>query len=208
MIDPEKFKALYKSRGMTQREIAAAASVSLDTISSISTGRREAQGSVVRAVADAMGMTRQAFITAVSAGAAHRSNGGRIPIINKTTAGVVHDYQDVGHGEYSYAPVTVDYVNDPDAFAVELVGDSMSPEYCHGDLCVFGPNVEPRPGDACFIQLIGGGDEGNTFKLVYPLADGSFELRPINTRGFSSRDVPADQIARIVKLIFHGRKMI
>jgi SOS-response transcriptional repressor LexA/transcriptional regulator with XRE-family HTH domain len=43
----------------------------------------------------------------------------------------------------------------PDAFAVRIDGDSMSPEIRHGDLVICSPSVEPADGAAALVQLHG-----------------------------------------------------
>ena len=66
-----------------------------------------------------------------------------IPVINKVAAGYPEDFSDLDY------PVGVadDYIrcpdlHDPNAFAVRVVGDSMEPKFCEGDIVVFSPAAE------------------------------------------------------------------
>ena len=106
-----------------------------------------------------------------------------IPLINKVTAGYPGSFTDLGYpariaDEYVRAPD----LDDPDAFAARVVGDSMSPEYREGDIVVFSPARPVVSGMDCFIRLEP--DHENTFKRVYfERGSGGEELiriQPIN----------------------------
>jgi transcriptional regulator with XRE-family HTH domain len=89
-----------------------------------------------------------------------------IPLINKVTAGYPGSFTDLGYparvaDEYVRSPD----IDDPDAFAARVVGDSMSPEYREGDIVVFSPARAVVSGMDCFIRLEP--DHENTFKRVY-----------------------------------------
>ncbi len=89
-----------------------------------------------------------------------------IPLINKVTAGYPGSFTDLGYparvaDEYVRSPD----IDDPDAFAARVVGDSMSPEYREGDIVVFSPARPVVSGMDCFIRLEP--DHENTFKRVY-----------------------------------------
>jgi SOS-response transcriptional repressor LexA/transcriptional regulator with XRE-family HTH domain len=65
----------------------------------------------------------------------------------------------------------------PDAFALRIDGESMSPEIRHGDLVVLSPQRPARAGHAAVVQLRGA--IGVTCKLYHP-DGGQVHLVPIN----------------------------
>ncbi|HPS52092.1 MAG TPA: S24 family peptidase [Phycisphaerae bacterium] len=58
----------------------------------------------------------------------------------------------------------------PDAFALRIDGDSMSPEIFHGDIVVLSPSVRAVVGEPAVIQLAGA--IGVTCKIYHPADDG------------------------------------
>lgn len=119
-----------------------------------------------------------------------------IPLINRVTAGYPAGFTDLGYparvaDEYVRAPD----LQDPDAFAARVVGDSMEPDYRAGDIVVFSPAVEVRSGMDCFVRLEP--DHESTFKRVFFEGDAGDErirIEPINPR-YEPRTVPRDRVA-------------
>jgi repressor LexA len=104
-----------------------------------------------------------------------------VPIINKVAAGYPTDFTDldypVGHAD--------DYVRCPDlhdvnAFAVLVVGDSMEPKFCEGDIVVFSPAAEVHNGDDCFIRF--SSPHETTFKRVFFEESDKVRLQPRNEK--------------------------
>jgi repressor LexA len=104
-----------------------------------------------------------------------------VPIINKIAAGYPVDFDDlnypVGHAD--------DYVRCPDvhdvnAFAVRVVGDSMEPKFCEGDIVVFSPAAEVHNGDDCFIRFTS--PHETTFKRVFFEESDKIRLQPRNEK--------------------------
>jgi len=105
--------------------------------------------------------------------------GVNIPVINKVAAGYPHHFTDL-----DYPPSVADeYIRCPDlhdaqAFAARVVGDSMVPDFCEGDIVVFSPNTALRNGDDCFVRF----DDGETtFKRVYQDDADTIRLQPLNS---------------------------
>jgi SOS-response transcriptional repressor LexA len=65
------------------------------------------------------------------------------PIISWASAGERHSYEDQGHD----GPRIATDCLDPNCYALQIQGDSMSPIYVHGDVVVVAPNQEPQHGD-------------------------------------------------------------
>ncbi len=108
----------------------------------------------------------------------------QVPVINKVQAGYPREFTDLGYP----ARVADEYVrcgelDDPDAFAARVVGDSMSPDYREGDIVVFSPARQVASGTDCFARLEP--DHETTFKRVYfeLAADGQqmIRLQPLNS---------------------------
>jgi len=107
------------------------------------------------------------------------SAGKLIPVINKVAAGYPADFDDLDYP----AGIADDYVrcpdlHDPNAFAVRVVGDSMTPKFKEGDIVVFSPAVEVRSGDDCFIRFTA--PHETTFKRVFFEPDNTVRLQPRN----------------------------
>lgn len=107
-----------------------------------------------------------------------------VPLINSVTAGYPCEFTDLGYpARIADEYVRVPDLDDADAFAARVVGDSMEPEYREGDVVVFSPAREVREGDDCFVRLEH--DEQTTFKRVYfERGDGveRIRLQPLNSR--------------------------
>jgi transcriptional regulator with XRE-family HTH domain len=89
-----------------------------------------------------------------------------VPLINEVAAGYPREFTDLGYparvaDEYVRCPD----IDDPDAFAARVVGDSMLPEYREGDIVVFSPVREIKSGMDCFARLEPDGE--TTFKRVF-----------------------------------------
>ncbi len=111
--------------------------------------------------------------------------GGEIPLINSVAAGYPREFTDLGYP----ARVADDYVrvpglDDPDAFACRVVGDSMMPEYREGDIVVFSPAKSIKSGQDCLARLEP--DHETTFKRVYLERDKRgremIRLQPLNPK--------------------------
>lgn len=114
-----------------------------------------------------------------------------VPLINAVAAGEPREFTDLGYparvaDEYVRVPAGLvraggasgtaacDHehagltaprgIDDPDAFAARVVGDSMEPEYHAGDIVVFSPATRVVDGMDCFVRLEP--DQETTFKRV------------------------------------------
>lgn len=89
----------------------------------------------------------------------------QVPLINSVAAGYPREFTDLGYpARTSETYVRTLDVDDPDAFAARVVGDSMLPEYREGDVVVFSPNRPLKSGMDCFVRLER--DQETTFKRV------------------------------------------
>lgn len=66
------------------------------------------------------------------------------------------------HSDQAERFITVDDVRDPNAFALEVKGNSMAPRIENGDIIVVTPKVDVRSGDICVVRV----DEEDTVKRI------------------------------------------
>jgi len=133
---------------------------------------------------------------------------GRVPLINKIAAGYPTDFTDLGYparvaDEYVWAPPDVD---DPDAFAATVVGESMLPEYREGDVVIFSPRAKVTDGCDCFVRLEP--DHESTFKRIFfdDKKGRVIRLQPLNSR-FPSRTVDREQVAGMYRAVARMQKL-
>lgn len=205
-----KIKQAIASSGMTKKDIAAALGVSKQSITGWEkTGRitkpnlakfaellkidlkwfysdakpqaDSADGNSIRKYVKLSGVaeTQEKFDqNVIPAPAGKRA----IPVISAVQAGKLTEITDPYPSGAGYA---VEYADDDLsrwAFALEIDGDSMLPEFRQGDRVIVDPEIAPNPGD--FVVAKNGREEA-TFKKYRPRgmgADGNmvFELVPLN----------------------------
>lgn len=104
----------------------------------------------------------------------------------------------VFHPDYVEKYITVDDVNDPNAFALEVKGNSMAPRIEDGDIIVVSPKLEGKSGDICVVRV----NDEDTVKRV-KLENEFVHLIPLNPEyepmAIRKRDVAF--MWRVVKVI-------
>ena len=131
--------------------------------------------------------------------------GPTVPVINKVVAGYPAVFTDL-----DYPPgVAEDYVrcpdvHDPQAFAARVVGDSMEPAYCEGDIVIFTPNVPAKSGDDCFVRFAE--DGGTSFKRFYQDREGFIRLQPLNSK-YPAETCPREKITGLWPLAYRLQKI-
>jgi SOS-response transcriptional repressor LexA len=106
----------------------------------------------------------------------------QIPLISYVQAGVWTDVVDTYQPGDAEDFLLTDLELSGNAFALEIKGDSMLPEFKAGDRVIIDPVVQPQPGD--YVVAKNGEDEA-TFKKYRPRGvnehgDVIFELVPLN----------------------------
>ncbi|HGO5853594.1 TPA: LexA family protein [Mannheimia haemolytica] len=92
----------------------------------------------------------------------------KVPLISYIQAGQwtgIDDFRE-SCGDYEY--ILTDLEVSEDAFALEIKGDSMEPDFIEGDRVIIDPDVQPHAGE--FVAAINGDYEA-TFKKYRPLED-------------------------------------
>jgi len=133
------------------------------------------------------------------------SAGRLVPIINKVAAGYPAEFNDLDY------PVGIadDYVrcpdlHDPNAFAVRVVGDSMEPKFCEGDIVIFSPGVEVHNGDDCFVRFTM--PHETTFKRVFFESDKQVRLQPRNEK-YSPSLIEGKRIDGIYRAVIRYQRL-
>jgi repressor LexA len=102
------------------------------------------------------------------------------------------------HPDHVERYITVDDVRDPNAFALEVKGNSMAPRIEDGDIIVVSPKLETRSGDICVVRV----QEEDTVKRV-KVEEQFVHLIPLNPEfepmAVRKRDVTF--MWRVVKVI-------
>jgi len=133
------------------------------------------------------------------------SAGRLVPIINKVAAGYPAEFNDLDY------PVGIadDYVrcpdlHDPNAFAVRVVGDSMEPKFCEGDIVIFSPGAEVHNGDDCFVRFTM--PHETTFKRVFFESDKQVRLQPRNEK-YSPSLIEGKRIDGIYRAVIRYQRL-
>ncbi|HVZ09426.1 S24 family peptidase [Rhodopila sp.] len=116
-------------------------------------------------VLDATGASLDAFTALVNGARAISSNGSaaartvarRVPLIGLAQAGGEGYFDDGGYPVGGgWDEVSMPEIADPNAYALEISGDSMEPVYRDGDLVIVSPSAPIRRGDRVVVRTTGG----------------------------------------------------
>ncbi|MDH2999668.1 DNA-binding protein [Chelonobacter oris] len=94
--------------------------------------------------------------------------GNKVPIISYIQAGVWTGIDNFKAVETGYDYILTDLNVSDDAFALEIRGDSMEPDFIEGDIVIIDPHEQPKAGE--FVAAVNGNYEA-TFKKYRPLED-------------------------------------
>jgi SOS-response transcriptional repressor LexA len=186
----DRIREALAHSGKTQAQIAAETRKSPGAVSQWLDGRiKSLKAETAEALERATGFSSTWLVTGkgpklVSDNNVHPANIGarRVPLINYVQAGnwagAVNPFQP--HDAHDW--LMTDLELSEDAFALEIKGDSMLPEFRPGDRVIIDPGIRPQPGDFVVAK---NGEEEATFKKYRPRsmdAAGNtvFELVPLN----------------------------
>jgi phage repressor protein C with HTH and peptisase S24 domain len=122
----------------------------------------------------------------------------QIPLLGLARAGKGGYFDDSGFPEGNgWDEVDVPGVTDPNAYALEITGDSMMPVYREGDIIILSPGAAVRKGDRVVVRTM---DGQVMAKILQRQTSKTLELASFNpnhkTRAYNMKDV--DWIARIM----------
>lgn len=131
-----------------------------------------------------------------------------VPVINRVSAGYPTDFTDLSYPR----GVADDYVGCPDvqdrdAFAARVHGDSMFPKYRAGDIVIFSPSASPRSGDDCFVRFE---DGQTTFKRVFFESNeegrAMLRLQPRNEK-YRAQTIPSEEVTGLYKAMYRYQRV-
>jgi repressor LexA len=131
-----------------------------------------------------------------------------VPVVNKVSAGYPRDFTDLSYPRgVADQYVSCPEVQDRDAFAARVHGDSMVPKYREGDIVIFSPSAAPKNGDDCFVRFE---DGQTTFKRVFfETGDEGkpvIRLQPRNEK-YRPQVVPSDAISGLYRAIYRYQRV-
>lgn len=188
----ELAKARMKDQRLTQEKLAETLGVTQGAIAHWLSGRREPDLATINRILSAVGLPGLQM--------GSESNVGQpipittpfkeIPIVGIAQLGAEGYWTALSPSEGHVAFPT----KDPDAYALRLRGDSMSPAIRSGWVAVIEPNGDLVPGEYVYIKLHGIHDEGESMvKELLRADDYEVSLMSIND-AFGRRSIPWEQI--------------
>jgi phage repressor protein C with HTH and peptisase S24 domain len=135
-------------------------------------------------VLDATGASLEGFTSLISGARALSSNASRaavarrVPLIGLAQAGGEGYFDDGGYPVGgSWDEVSLPEIADPNAYALEISGDSMEPVYRDGDLVIVAPSAPIRRGDRVVVRT---GDGQVMAKQLTRRSARRIELKSLN----------------------------
>lgn len=123
----------------------------------------------------------------------------RVPIIGYAQAGADGFFDDAGYpAGTGWDEVLFPEVGDPNAYALEISGDSMEPLYRDGDRIIVSPAASLRRGDRVVVRTLGGEVMA---KELARLSANRIELRSFNPE-HPTRALKRAEIAWMARIIW------
>ncbi len=123
----------------------------------------------------------------------------RIPVIGYTQAGAHGYFDDAGYpAGTGWDEVLFPHIGDPQAYALEISGESMEPVYRDGDTIIVSPSANIRRGDRVVVKTTGG--EVMTKELLRQSAR-EIELISLN-HAHPDRTLQAHEVAWIARIVW------
>ena len=126
----------------------------------------------------------------------------RVPLIGMAQAGAGGFFDDGGFPTGAgWDEVAFPELPDPNAYALEISGESMLPLYRDGDIIIVSPNASVRRGDRVVLKTL----EGEVLaKELKRRTENVVELKSLNTE-HEDRTIPADHIAWLARIIWSSQ---
>jgi phage repressor protein C with HTH and peptisase S24 domain len=122
-----------------------------------------------------------------------------IPLIGMAQAGAGGFFDDGGFPTGAgWDEVAFPEMPDPNAYALEISGDSMMPLYRDGDVIIVSPNASVRRGDRVVLKTLDGEVLAKELKRR---TENVVELKSLNPE-HADRAIPADRIAWLARIIW------
>lgn len=176
LAQADEIKHLVRGFNGTAQELAERAGVKWTTFRRLAGGYQKAGEHTMRSI-------RQAASSPVlspfkEASAAYMPNMKSrlryIPVVSWAKAGAAIAYEDLTDEWMRRVPADS---TDPRAFGVDIVGDSMEPNFREGETAILLPSQQPQNGDLVVANLK---ERGPVFKLFHMLGGDRFKLTSYN----------------------------
>lgn len=95
-------------------------------------------------------------------------------------------------------------IEDPQAFALRVVGDSMAPRIPEGAIVIVAPNDERLDGDTCFVQFGGEHDYMATIKNVFDAGEDWLLIAGNPNFEPQSERVPKAHVQRVLPVVWYA----
>jgi repressor LexA len=164
----ERLREARENKDMDQASLAGKAGIVTRTLQRWEKGEQVPDGVAITRLARATGVLANWLLTGegemylvpsrpdnvytLPGGSRRRIRMVDLPLIAAVPAGKVAT---LFHPDYADDYVTVDDVKDPQAFALKVKGNSMSPRIEDGDVVIVSPQQEVRSGDICVARVNG-----------------------------------------------------
>lgn len=227
----ERIKRLRSFRGLTCAELATRIGCTRPYLSAVENGRYPVSAKILRKLSQALNVAADFFLAGdepnledtetltremlnrkmaersrESAVVARRAGARTIPVVSLTAAGrplaAFDDYPTGVGSEYIDCPSDV---NDENAFALRIAGDSMEPAIPDGSTVIIAPNMMPREGRPVVVKL----ENGDVTCKVYQRRGEDVILAPINHRHevqiYSVRELQwIYPVMKVIVDLYHG----
>ena len=150
-------------------------------------------------ILEATGAGLDEFMSALTA---RESAKRTIPLIGMAQAGAGGFFDDGGFPTGAgWDEVAFPEMPDPNAYALEISGDSMLPLYRDGDVIIISPNASVRRGDRVVVKTTDGEVLAKELKRR---TENQIELKSLNPE-HEDRTLPADKIAWVARIIWSSQ---
>jgi SOS-response transcriptional repressor LexA len=151
------------NRGLSQKDFSEFLGVSQSNIATWESGQGEPAPKNLRKISEKLGIPIESLMED-SSPRVITAEFRKIPVVSWTTAGLAHSYEDLAAQIDDLVDGTT---RDPNAFAIEVVGDSMEREVHAGDRVVLEPNREASSGEMAYVRFTDENGGGGTLKWFY-----------------------------------------
>ena len=168
--------------GWSPYELAERAGLKQSSIWRIEAGQTRPRPETLKKLAEALSATIPELEYGLAGGDVLPLGTRRIPVLDYVQAGAWTGVAPTFRDDEMQETTLTNAGYSPDAFAMKVRGESMSPGLLEGDIITVDPAVSPRPGDIVVAVDAGGTATVKQFKSVGLNAFGNdiFELRPFN----------------------------
>jgi phage repressor protein C with HTH and peptisase S24 domain len=146
----------------------------------------------------ATGASLDEFIAHVGGERASRATQ-RVKLVGFAQAGAKELFDDAGHPTgTAWDELAFPEVGDPNAYALEIGGDSLAPVYRDGDTIVVSPAANVRRGDRVLVRTV---DDDVLVRQLVRRSARKVELMPVNGQR-AGGEIAADRVAWIHRIVW------